>query len=320
KKEEPQTPEKERVGEVIAPIETVTEIKVIMDLPQFAEKAAATGADGVGLLRNNLMLAKHGEHPSHMIKRGKKEQLVQIIVEDVSKIAEAFKGKPVWYRTFDAPTDEYRNLKGGEDEPVEQNPMMGWRSIRRELDEVDLLRAEFEAIKRVHEKGFTNVGIMIPLVIRVEEVKRSKEILREFGLEQGKNIEFGIMIETPAAVQLINEICKEGIDFVSFGTNDLTQFTLAVDRDNAKVQKLYDEMHPAVLRQIKHVINVCKKYNVKTSICGQAGSDAEMAEALVKMGIDSITANVDAVAKIRSIVARVEKKLLLSAARKEYRI
>ncbi len=298
-------------------VETVTEIKVIMDLPEYAEKAAKTGADGVGLLRNNLMLVKHGEHPSHMIKTGKKEQLIQNIVDDVSKIAEAFKGKPVWYRTFDAPTDEYRGMKGGEDEPIEANPMMGWRSIRRSLDEPELLRAEFEAIKKVHEKGLTNVGIMIPLVITVDEIKKAKEILRESGLEPMKDVEFGIMVETPAAVQLIKEICEEGLSFISFGTNDLTQFTLALDRDNAKVSKFYNEKHPAVLRQIKYVIDTCKQYNIETSICGQAGSDPEMAELLVKMGIDSISANPDAVKKIRYFVAKAEKKLLLNAARKK---
>lgn len=303
-----------------AVIETVTEIKVIMDLPEFAAKAAATGADGVGLLRNNIMLAKHGEHPSYLVRNGKKDQLIQTIVEDVSKIAEAFKGKPVWYRTFDAPTDEYRHLKGGEDEPVEQNPMMGWRSIRRSLDELDLLRAEFEAIRIMHDKGFNNVGVMLPLVTSVDEIRKSKQVLREFGLEPQENIDFGVMVETPAAVQIIREICEEGIDFISFGTNDLTQFTLAIDRDNAKVQKIYNEKHPAVLRQIKHVIDTCKEYGVETSICGQAGSDPEMAELLVRMGIDSITANVDAVHNIRHIAAKIERKLLLSAARKDVKV
>lgn len=304
----------------MTPVETVTAIKVIMDLPDFAEKAAATGADGVGLLRNNLMLAKHGEHPSYMIRNGEKDKLIETIIEDVGKIAEAFNGKPVWYRTFDAPTDEYRNMKGGEEEPIEQNPMMGWRSIRRSLDEIELLKAEFEAIKKIHNKGLNNVGIMLPLVTSVEEIRKAKEVLREAGLEPQKDIEFGIMIETPASVQIIKEICEEGIDFISFGTNDLTQFTLAVDRDNAKVAKMYNEKHPAVLRQIKHVIDTCKEYEVETSICGQAGSDPEMAEILVKMGIDSITANVDAVHNIRSIVARIEKKLILSSARKEFKI
>ena len=125
------------------------------------------------------------------------------------------------------------------------------------------------------------------------------------------------MVETPASVQIIEDMCRVGIDFISFGTNDLTQFTLAIDRDNSRVQKLHDEMHPAILRQIKYVIETCKNYGVKTSICGQAGSTPEMAEFLVKAGIDSISANADSVDKIRGIVAKVERKLLLEAARRE---
>ena len=303
-----------------APIETVTSIKVITDLPDFAEKAAQTGADGVGLLRCEFMILKHKEHPYHMITTGRREELVSDLTEDITKIATAFKGKPVWYRTLDAPTDEFRHLKGGEDDPEEDNPMMGWRSIRRSLDQPELLLAEFEAIKRVHESGLTNVGVMLPLITHVEQVSESKKYLRQAGLEPRENIKFGIMVETPAAVQIIEELCKEGIDFVSFGTNDLTQFTLACDRNSAKVQKWCDAKHPAVLRQIKYVVEVCKKYNVETSICGQAGSDPEMADFLVKIGVDSISANADAVKKIRYIVAKAERKLLLSVARKEANI
>ncbi len=303
---------------VKSPIETVTEIKVIMDLPDLAEKVAEeTNADGVGLLRCEFMILKHQEHPYYMIKTGRREELVNNLTEDIAKIAKAFEGKPVWYRTLDAPTDEFRHLKGGEEEEEEDNPMMGWRSIRRSLDQPELLLAEFEAIKRVHDMGLTNVGVMLPLVTHVEQISKSKEYLRQVGLEPMENIEFGVMIETPAAVQIIEEICQEGIDFISFGTNDLTQFTLACDRNTAKVQKLYDEMHPAVLRQIKYVIKVCRKYHVETSICGQAGSKPEMAEFLVRLGIDSISANPDAVRKIRYNVARAERKLLLDVAREK---
>lgn len=314
-----ETKKEEYEGEKAA-IETVTEIKVIMDLPDYAKKAAETGADGVGLLRCEFMILKHQEHPYHMIKTGRREELVKDLTDDITKIASAFKGKPVWYRTLDAPTDEFRHLKGGEDEPEEDNPMMGWRSIRRSLDQPELLLAEFEAIKRVHDSGLTNVGVMLPLVTHVDQISKSKEYLRQVGLEPMENIEFGIMIETPASVQIIEEICEEGVDFISFGTNDLTQFTLACDRNSAKVQKWYNEKHPAVLRQIKYVIDVCKKHNVETSICGQAGSDPEMAELLVKMGIDSISANPDAVKKIRYFVSKAEKKLLLSAARKDVQV
>ena len=306
--------------EIREEIETVTEVKVIVDLPDYAERAATTGADGVGLLRCEFMILKNKEHPVYLIDHGRKEELVNQLSADIKKIASAFKGKPVWYRTLDAPTDEFRHLEGGENEPEEDNPMMGWRSIRRGLDQPGLLKAEFEAIKKVHDEGFTNVGVMLPLVTDVEQIKRSKEILKDVGLEPCENIDFGVMVETPAAVQIIKEICEEGVDFISLGTNDLTQFTLAVDRNNAKVQKLYDEMHPAVLRQIKHVIKTCREYNVETSICGQAGSKPEMAEFLVKAGIDSITANADAVQQIKNMVARTERKLLLNAARGDIKL
>ena len=117
------------------------------------------------------------------------------------------------------------------------------------------------------------------------------------------------MVETPAACWIIEELCREGISFVSFGTNDLTQLTLGIDRNNERLSKLFDEMHPAVLGEIAKVIKVCKKYKVETSVCGQAGSRPEMAEFLVHQGIDSISANVDAVDTIRNVVARVERKL-----------
>lgn len=309
------TPEKTEVHEESGEgYDTVTQIKVIMDLPDFAEKAAATGADGVGLLRCEMMMAKN-EHPAWLLKNNKKDVLFKELVDGISGIAKHFKGKPVWYRTSDFRTDEYRNLQGGKEEPVEDNPMLGWHGIRRSVDMPELLMTEFEAIKEVHKMGMTNVGVMLPMVTHVEQVEFGKEMLKKAGFKPGKDIEFGVMVETPAAVQVIEEICKVGIDFVSFGTNDLTQFTMTIDRNNARVQKWYDEMHPAVLKQIRHVIEVCKKYNVNTSICGQAGSRPEMAEFLVKCGIDSISANSDAVHKIRQTVSRAERKLLLEAAR-----
>ncbi|MFH0936138.1 MAG: phosphoenolpyruvate synthase [Candidatus Woesearchaeota archaeon] len=299
-------------------IETATEVKVNIDMPDLVNEAIETNADGVGLLRCEFMLSKNKEHPSYLIKNGRKNELVNILYNDIIKIAQAFKNKPVWYRTSDFRTDEYKDLIGGSEEPIEENPMLGWHGIRRSLDQPEFLKAEFEAIKKVHDNGYTNVGIMLPMVISVEEIKKAKELLNEVGLEPLEEIEFGVMIETPASIQLIKEICEEGIDFISIGSNDLTQFTLAVDRNNSKVQDLFNELHPAVLKQIAHVIRTCKEYNVETSICGQAGSNEEMAEFLVKSGIDSISANIDAVSKIKRTVAKVEKKLLLGVARKDF--
>ena len=304
---------KEEYGELI----TATQIKVVMDFPDYAEKAAATGADGVGLLRAEHMILGSKVHPAYLVKQGRKQELIDILIKGISTVARAFDGKPVWYRTLDAPTDEFKSLEGGEDEPQEENPMLGWRGIRRSLDQRGMLKAEFEAIKKVHEMGLKNVGVMIPLVTRVDEVKQAKETLEEvFGDEF---VEFGIMVETPAAVWIIEDICKLGIDFISFGTNDLTQYTLAIDRNNDLVQKHYDELHPAVLAEISMVIKACKKYHVQTSICGQAGSQPKMAAFLVRQGIDSISANPDVVHQIRHTVAITEKRLLLDAERRNLR-
>ncbi len=290
---------------------TATEIKVICDIPDLAGHAAATGADGVGLVRSEIMIANGGIHPAEYLRQGKENAYVQLLKEGIGKIAKAFKGKPVWIRCSDMRSDEYRNLQGGDKEPRETDPMIGWHGIRRLLDEEAILKAEFQAIRELHYEGVKNVGVMLPFVIRVEELKLAKQIMRDIGLEPCVAVEFGVMVETPAACWIIEELCKEGISFVSFGTNDLTQLTLGIDRNNEKLANRFDEMHPAVLGEIAKVIKVCKKYHVKTSVCGQAGSRPEMADFLVHQGIDSISANVDAVDTIRRLVARTERKLML---------
>ena len=299
-----------------APILTVTEVKVNVSMHEAAKKAAATGADGVGLLRTEHMMLTSGVHPKKFINDGKEDELIKILVENVLKVADEFYPKPVWYRTLDAPTDEFVSLEGGEGEPYEHNPMLGWRGIRRELDEPEILKAEFKAIKKLHEQGYTNIGIMLPLVQHPEELRRAKKIAEEVGLKPQKNIEFGIMVETPAAALIVEDFIAEGVDFVSFGTNDLTQYTLAIDRNNENVAKLYSEAHPAVLKLLVRVIKICSEAGVKTSICGQAGSMPKIVEKLVEAGIDGVSANTDAVATVREVVARVEKKLVLNAARK----
>ncbi len=295
---------------------TVTEVKVNVSMPEAAKKASETGADGVGLLRTEHMMLALGVHPKKFIIEGREDELVKALVENILKVADAFYPKTVWYRTLDAPTDEFKSLDGGEDEPYEHNPMLGWRGIRRELDEPEILKAEFKAIKKLHEEGYTNIGVMLPLVQHADELKEAKKIAREVGLKPQKNIEWGIMVETPGAALTIEDFIAEGIDFVSFGTNDLTQYTLAIDRNNENVAGLYSERHPAVMKLIAMVIKECNKAGVKTSICGQAGSMPDIVEQLVELGITSVSANTDAVATVREVVARVEKKLVLKAARK----
>ena len=299
-----------------APILTVTEVKANVSMPEAAERAAATGADGVGLLRTEHLMLTAGIHPGKFIADGKEDELINTIAENVQIVADAFYPKPVWYRTLDAPTDEFITLEGGENEPEEHNPMLGWRGIRRELDQPEILKCEFKAIKKLHEQGYTNIGIMIPLSQSPAELIKAKELCSEVGLEPHKDVDFGMMVEIPAAALTVEDYLEIGVDFVSLGTNDLTQYTLAVDRNNEFVAKHYTEEHPAVMKLIERTIKKCAEAGVTCSICGQAGSVPHIVEKLVKFGITSVSSNADAVADVRKTVARAEQKIILEAARK----
>ncbi len=285
--------------------ETKTKIKVNLDMPQLAEKASMLKPDGIGLMRIEFMIADSKIHPIKYIKENREEEYTQMLMKDIENIVKYFKEKPVWIRTSDIRTDEYRNLEGGESEPHESNPMMGIHGIRKGLREPRLLKAELKAIKNLREKGYNNLAVMLPMVSHMEQIEKTKEILKELDMY---DIKLGVMIETPAACFIIHEICKdEKIEFVSIGSNDLTQFTLGVDRNNSEVQDLYNEMHPSVLRLIKKVVKIAENHNVESSICGQAGSNENMAKYLTEIGIKSISVNLDSVNKIRNLVSEIEK-------------
>ena len=293
---------------------TATEVKVNVSIPEAAERAAATGADGVGLLRLEHMILSTNKTPERYIADHGERAYIDEIVDGVRGVADEFYPRPVRVRTLDAPTDEFRQLEGGEDEPHEHNPMLGYRGIRRSLDEPDLFKHELEAFKRLFEMGYDNVEIMLPLVNDENDVVRARELMTEVGLDLEKRT-WGVMIETPASVMMIEEMAAEGIDFASFGTNDLTQYTLAVDRNNGNVSDRFDELHPAILRLIGQTIETCREHDVDTSICGQAGSKPEMVRYLVEKGVSSISANIDAVRDVQHEVKRVEQRLLLNHVR-----
>jgi pyruvate,water dikinase len=295
---------------------TATEVKVNVSIPEATQRAIETQADGVGLLRIEHMILGLPKHPKQYIKEGKADEYINELVSRIQTVVDAFYPKPVWVRTLDAPTDEFRAMEGGEGEPIEPNPMLGYRGIRRDLLDTEHFELEVKAFKELVKRGYSNMGIMVPLVQHPSELKRAKEFMRSKGLDIDK-IDIGIMVEIPAAALIINDFIAEGLDFVSFGTNDLTQYTLAVDRNNEHVAHLYNEMHPAVLKLIEYVITECNKAGVKTSICGQAGSNPKVAKRLVELGITSISANIDAVETVREMVARTEMQLMLKAAREK---
>lgn len=295
---------------------TATEVKVNVSIPEAAERAKHTMADGVGLLRIEHMILGLNTHPQVYMREGRTDEYVAELVKGIRTVADAFYPRPVWVRTLDAPTDEFRAMKGGENEPFEHNPMLGMRGIRRDLRETEHFMLEVTAFKKLFEMGYDNIGIMLPLVQHPSELKKAKEMIAQGGIDLEK-VDIGIMVEIPASALIIDEFINEGIDFVSFGTNDLTQYTLAVDRNNELVADLYNELHPAVMKLIEYVIERCNVAGVKTSICGQAGSRPDVAKRLVAMGITSISANIDAVEAVREMVARTEHALILEAARKK---
>ncbi|WOF16871.1 phosphoenolpyruvate synthase [Methanoplanus sp. FWC-SCC4] len=315
RKQEAQTPQAVTGGFAPAPIITATSIKVNVSLPEAAKRAAATGADGVGLLRIEHLILGLGKTPGWFIRNKKEDEFINELYTGIKTVMDEFNGKPVWVRTLDAPTDEFRNMKGGEDEPDEHNPMLGWRGIRRDLQSRDQFRLQVEAFKKLWDAGYDNLGIMFPLVGHPDEFIAAKEMMREFGVDVD-NRTLGIMIEIPSSAILVEDFIKAGINFASFGTNDLIQYTLAIDRNNQNVAEMYNPKHPAVLKLIKYAIERCRMGGVECSICGQAGSDPEMVKWLIETGITSVSANIDAVPKIRETAAKTELKMILDAARR----
>jgi pyruvate,water dikinase len=293
---------------------TATEVKVNVSIAQATERAVATGADGVGLLRVEHMILGMGKHPHWYIEHNEKDAFISELEKGIRTVVDAFFPRPVWVRTLDAPTDEFRQMEGGEEEPIEPNPMLGWRGIRRDLRDVEVFKMQLQTFKNLIDDGYTNIGIMLPLVQHQDEVRAAKDTIAEIGIDF-ERVDVGIMIEIPASALIIEDLIAEGIDFVSFGTNDLTQYTLAVDRNNENVAALYNEQHPAVLKLMDYVIQRCNKAGVVTSICGQAGSNPKMAAKLVRMGISSISSNIDAVERVREAVARTEMRIILEASR-----
>ncbi|MDS0281910.1 phosphoenolpyruvate synthase [Haloarcula onubensis] len=293
---------------------TATDIKVNVSIPEAAERAASTGADGVGLLRMEHMVLSTNETPAHYVANHGEAAFVSTLTDGMRTVAEAFYPRPVRIRTLDAPTDEFRQLEGGTDEPVEHNPMLGYRGIRRSLDEPETFRLQLRAFRKLYEMGYDNVELLFPLVVDGDDVRQARAQMEAVGIDPDQR-DWGVMVETPASALCAEELCDAGVDFVSFGTNDLTQYTLAVDRNNGAVADRYDALHPAVVRLIRETIATCRERGVATSICGQAASKPAMIRELVEAGITSVSVNVDAVHDAQQEAKRVEQHLILDAVR-----
>jgi pyruvate,water dikinase len=290
-------------------IETKTKVYVNLAQPELADRIAARKVDGVGLLRAEFMVAQIGQHPSYMLKEKRGNEFVDKLYDGLYTFTKAFNPRPVVYRTTDFKTNEYRELVGGQEfEEVEENPMLGYRGASRYITDIDTFKLEIEAIKRVRNK-YNNLWVMIPFVRTVNELKQTKDILESEGLKRSDTFKLWMMVEIPSNIFIMEKFLEVGIDGISIGSNDLTQLTLGIDRDSARLAETFDERNEAVVTALERAIKVSKSMGVTSSICGQAPSDyPELTEKLVSWGITSVSINPDVIGSVRGIIAKAEAK------------
>ncbi len=293
-------------------LKTRTRIYTNLSDPDLAETVAKENVDGVGLLRAEFMIINEFKvHPKKLISEGKSQYFIDKMAENLKRFAKAFYPRPVVYRATDFKTNEYRHLEGGQEyEPVEENPMIGYRGAFRYINDGAIFRLELQAIKKVRQQGLNNLHLMIPFVRRIEEVKTIQKIIAKEGLRNSNAFKLWVMVEVPSMAILIEELMQSGIQGVSIGTNDLTMLTLGADRDNHEVASIYSELDPAVLWSVERVIEAGKKYQVTVSVCGQAPSlYEEFTAKLIELGVTSVSVSPDRIQPTRQLVYQLEKKL-----------
>ncbi|HEX7546587.1 MAG TPA: phosphoenolpyruvate--protein phosphotransferase [Gemmatimonadaceae bacterium] len=275
-----------------------------VDLPDEAAGAASSGAEGVGLMRTEFLVVGRASMPDE-------DEQYQAYVNVIS----AFGGQPVVIRTFDVGGDKLP--VGGY--PHEPNPFLGWRAIRMCLDEPEIFRTQLRALMRAAVHG--DVRIMLPLVVTVDEVREARALLAEAareleerGVAHRADVPLGVMIETPAAVITADTFAKE-VAFFSIGTNDLVQYTLAVDRGNARLATRFTPLHPAVLRLIHRTVEVARANGLEVSVCGEMASEPLMAFALIGLGLRTLSVAPRAVARVKQIVRGVHTSVAAKAAK-----
>jgi phosphotransferase system enzyme I (PtsI) len=269
-------------------------LRANLDIPEDAEFAASSGAEGVGLMRTEFLVVGRATMPDE------EEQY-----REYRRVVEAFGGKPVVIRTFDIGGDKLPI--GGY--PTEANPFLGWRAIRMCLDQPDLFKTQLRALLRAAVHG--DLRIMLPLIVTVDEVRQARELLAESAAELASDgvafrsdVPLGVMIETPAAAIAADTMASE-VAFFSIGTNDLVQYTLAVDRGNANLAARFTPLHPAVLRLIRRTVEVAEERGIEAAVCGEMASHPLMAVALLGLGLREMSVNPRAVAAMKRVFRAV---------------
>jgi len=279
--------------------ETITEdgrkIQLFANIGAVSDAGIAlqNDAEGIGLFRSEFLYLEATELP---------DENGQFLA--YKTVAENMAGKKVIIRTLDLGADKQADYFPLE---AEENPALGYRAIRICLTRPDIFKTQLRAVLR--SSAFGNISVMFPMIISLSELQQAKVILAEAKAELKaqsipyRDIEVGVMIETPAAVMISRELAKE-VDFFSIGTNDLTQYTLAIDRQNPKLDRFYDAHHPAVLKMIQMTIENGHAEGIWVGICGELGADTELTETFLRMGIDELSVSPSAILEVRDKVQR----------------
>lgn len=255
------------------------------------QKALEMNIDGVGLFRSELLYMESSHFPTEEEQFKEYKKAVELIPEELTiRTLDIGGDKELSYFEFDK----------------EENPFLGWRAVRICLEMEDMFKEQLRAILRA--SAFGNVRIMIPMVISIEEMQRTKELievckteLENEGIDFNKDVKVGMMIETPSSVLLADEFASI-VDFFSIGTNDLTQYLLAVDRGNKKVANMYNYMHPAVLKAIKYVIETGHKHNIPVGMCGEMAGDVVASKILLEMGLDEFSMSATSIDYVKEVL------------------
>ena len=258
-------------------------------------------AEGIGLFRSEFLYLEGTDYPTEERQFG-----------DYKAVAENMAGKKVIIRTLDIGADKHADYFKLD---KEENPALGYRAIRICLTRTDIFKTQLRAILRAAIYG--NISIMFPMIISVKEIIKIKEILKEVkqelkeeGIPYKEDIETGIMIETPAAALISDQLAKE-VDFFSVGTNDLTQYTLAIDRQNQKLEEFYDPHHPAVLSLIRMSAQAAHKEGIWIGICGELGADLSLTETFLEMGIDELSVSSSMILELRKKIRETDTRKIL---------
>jgi pyruvate,water dikinase len=284
---------------------TTTKVFASVLVPEKAEVVAAL-ADGVSSLRNDYFLLKGDIHPLEAIRCGQAEELEETLYRGICRTAEVFAGKPLWYKTMDAPTDEFRRLAGGEHEPLERNPLLGWRGIGRELDEPEMFAVEVRAVARAVARGHEHIGIKLPFIRFVSEFERARAAVRRAGLDPVRDVELGISVETPAVALELSRFLDAGAAFVSVGVSDLTMCTLAVDRESHRVAGSFDPAAPAVVELLRHIVLTSREAGVFVCATGESARDDALLPHLVRMRVDAIGVSPAYFAEVKRRIHQIE--------------